>query len=498
MADTLNNWKSRIQEKRKQTPWREFVKQIASWQPIVFYKYNWLVSRFPQTDRIGEVVKYSDYYSQDSALYLDWMEYDKELSFFENWQKLRLGLKSTNMINFFLSENSDYWDVVSKWKNVYLSSYVVNTNEDIVYSFWVKDNCSRVFNSAIVSDWSENIYSSLCVSQSYETFYSRYITNSSHIWFSVNLIGCKECLFCDGLENASYCIKNKQYTKEEYLVFKNKLLRNTDKFEEYYDTWTKKTSRHVASWSVSWRYAVESDNLENAHYPYRVIGWRNLFNVWWSEWNTEMYDVVDGWGPELHHVYWVNGVAINTEHAYLSCHIPNCSNVFYCFYTESCSYCFGCIGLKNKQYCIFNKQYDKETWHEKVNELFHIIDTEWMTWEFFPASVNPFYMNDTVASLIEDLPREEIVEEWYLRRDEEIAVDIPDWMEVIEVNALWDFESLHESGLVLDSSILKKVIKDKEWNVFRVIKMEYDFLKRYNLPLPREHWLTRLKDHFRE
>jgi len=30
----------------------------------------------------------------------------------------------------------------------------------------------------------------------------------------------------------------------------------------------------------------------------------------------------------------------------------------------------GCIGLKNKQFCIFNKQYSKEEWYEGVDEIF--------------------------------------------------------------------------------------------------------------------------------
>jgi hypothetical protein len=49
----------------------------------------------------------------------------------------------------------------------------------------------------------------------------------------------------------------------------------------------------------------------------------------------------------------------------------------------------------------------------------------------------------------------------------------------------------------IDPAILKKVIRDEEGNVYRVIKMEYDFLVKHGLPLPRKHWLERLKGHFR-
>ncbi len=112
------------------------------------------------------------------------------------------------------------------------------------------------------------------------------------------------------------------------------------KYDAYYDYRSTAPAKNVASSNVSGIYAVESHNVENAHFPYRITQGRNIFNVGGSDGNTEIYDVVDGGGPELHHVYGVNGIAINTEQAYLSCHIPNCNHVFYCFYAESCSYCF--------------------------------------------------------------------------------------------------------------------------------------------------------------
>jgi hypothetical protein len=37
---------------------------------------------------------------------------------------------------------------------------------------------------------------------------------------------------------------------------------------------------------------------------------------------------------------------------------------------EACSFCLGCIGLINKSFCIFNKQYTKEERYAKVDEIF--------------------------------------------------------------------------------------------------------------------------------
>jgi hypothetical protein len=49
------------------------------------------------------------------------------------------------------------------------------------------------------------------------------------------LIGCNECIFCNNLENQSYCINNKPLTKEEYFNEKELILLNKSDFEGYYE-----------------------------------------------------------------------------------------------------------------------------------------------------------------------------------------------------------------------------------------------------------------------
>jgi hypothetical protein len=36
----IKQWELKMQEKRKDTPWRDFVKEICSWMPVVLYKNN--------------------------------------------------------------------------------------------------------------------------------------------------------------------------------------------------------------------------------------------------------------------------------------------------------------------------------------------------------------------------------------------------------------------------------------------------------------------------
>jgi hypothetical protein len=41
------------------------------------------------------------------------------------------------------------------------------------------------------------------------------------------------------------------------------------------------------------------------------------------------------------------------------------------------------------------------------------------------------------------------------------------------------------------------VILDEQGNAYRVIPMELEFLRKHGLPLPRKHWLERMKENFR-
>lgn len=86
----------------------------------------------------------------------------------------------------------------------------------------------------------------------------------------------------------------------------------------------------------------------------------------------------------------------------------NCwPNVSYALYSDSCNnstYLFGCVGVRNKQYCIFNKQYTKEEYEKMVAKIIaHMQETPLKTGqacergEFFHPSLSPFGYNETVA-----------------------------------------------------------------------------------------------------
>jgi hypothetical protein len=345
-----------------------------------------------------------------------------------------------------------------------------------------------------VVDASSIVHSSAAVYQSHKIFYSRNIFNSNDIWFSTDLIWCNECLYCDWLENQSYCIGNEQLSKEDYFKKKEHILGEKDKFES-----RKQTHKpwNLGSKNCTGASIVKSEDVVNGAFLYQVNRSRNVTFSGSKNGNYELFDVHHFWSPSWNTAYAVCGGWSGVEHLYCSTHVNGGSNIYYSIYLENCSFCLWCIGLRNQEYCIFNKQYTKDEWYEKVDEIFTQMEEDWVLGNFFPWSMNRFYFNDTAACLIDpSFTKEEVTALWYLWRDEPIKVDIPDWMETVKTSELWQYEWCNDGIRTIDPVILKKVIIDEQGNNYRIVKLEYDFLMKHGLPLPRKHWLERMKENF--
>lgn len=490
----IKQWQDIIKNKRKQTTFHDYVRDLASWLPLVLHKNNGMISRFPETDRIKPVIDFNDFDNNVDSLLDHGIEYDFDQDFFHNFQKLFKSINLWNLNNFANNENASFSDAVYNGKNVYLCSTVISGCENILYSLSVKDHCKEVLNSMMIFDNCEIIYKSRWVMKSFKIFYSNYIYNSNNIWFSSNLNGCSECLFCDGLDNQSYCINNQQLEKDEYLKQKKEILSKKELFLNYYVK-VNQIGNNIGSKNSRWNFNLYSEDIIDGHYTYQVKWWKNLILVWWENGDEDMYDCFTAGSLRATDFYGVMWAGINADNVYCSCHIDGCSNIYYSYKLWSCSYCLGCIGLKNKQYCILNKQYSREERYKLANKILEQMNNNWLLWEFFPWWLNPMYFNDTCAAVIKDFEKKEILDKWFLWHDGEVKVDVPSWADVISIADLDNYQELENNEWKIDSEIMKKVVADDKWNYYRIVKMEYDFLMKYWLPLPRQHWMDRIKEH---
>jgi len=484
----------KIQNLRKQTSFRDFVKEIASRCPFVFHNHAWVISRYPKTDRIKNVVSNSTFRENRDNLINNWLDYDSNKTFGQNFSTLLHTIDLSWTITQMENENSDYADSVVWSRNCYLSVVVIEECENVLYSFLVLEKCSNILNSISVVGWSSNIFTSVGVANSFNVFYSKFIQNSSNLWFCRNMLWCQECIMCDWLENKSYCIQNKEYPKEEYLAEKKRILAAKSKYYYWYEHVKNEAINYNAK-NSTWNDINFSENVQDGYFANRMYNARNVLFVGWGNNSCKnFYDCFDTW-VNSEDFYWNEGCWSNSHWVYLSSQIEQSTQIYHSYYLNNCSFCFGCIWLTNKQFCIFNKQYEKDQWFEKVNQIFAQMETEGSLWRFFSGSTTPFYFNDTAAYLIDDsFTKEEIEKDGYLRREEEIQVDVPSWANVTTIAELDQYESLDSEGnRQINPEILTKVIKDEQGNIYKIVKREYDFLMKYGLPLPRNHWLDRIK-----
>lgn len=88
--------------------------------------------------------------------------------------------------------------------------------ENCRYTFWFNNakNCQDVMSWG---DPSEMCYYSVSTgSNTSFTFFCANASTTSHVYYSTHCTNCQHCFGCTGLTSQSYCIFNKQYSKEEY------------------------------------------------------------------------------------------------------------------------------------------------------------------------------------------------------------------------------------------------------------------------------------------
>ncbi len=107
--------------------------------------------------------------------------------------------------------------------------------KDVKESFEIAraENCKYLFSSKEIKDSMGTIGYGFksgmlleCVATGYSSnvMGSYAVENSQNIFYSFQCRNCKDCIGCDGLRNVSYCILNKQYTKEKYEEIKTHIV----------------------------------------------------------------------------------------------------------------------------------------------------------------------------------------------------------------------------------------------------------------------------------
>ncbi len=445
-----------------------------------------IFSEFPP--QVQAKVYDDQYWQSDAWDPMDYgRDYDFSRPFFEQFRELMYDVPwvSRSVVNLV---NSDYSHGAADLKDCYLCFNLGNCEE----CAYVNDaNLMKDCLDCTTDSRDEFCYECTSTSDSYRTSFSHRCEQCQDVWFSRDCMACSDCFGCANLRNKQYYIFNQPYSREDYFAKLEQFgLGSYQSLEEI-----KKQVRHY-SLSLPYRFMLGRHNInvsgdiiisgKNVHESFNIT---DAENVKYSQGVVlgvhDSYDFTI-WGDhsELMYEVLVSGRGCSNMKFTMDCW-PADHNIEYSFKCMSSNDLFGCVGLRKKSYCIFNKQYMQDEYfvlREKIirhmNEL-PFTDQRGRVYrygEFFPPEFSPFAYNETLANDFFPLVKGEAAQKGYTWRD----------LETREFQTTIDAENLPDHIKDVDDEILKEVIKCAACaKAFRLIPMELGFYRRMTLPLPR-------------
>jgi hypothetical protein len=443
-----------------------------------------------------------EYWKSDK---FDAIEYGRDFDFsiplrpfFEQYEELRRAVPHLAMVNSN-SVNSEYTNQAQSNKDCYML-FTSDNCDKCMYVSWCQGNCYFLSDCYMVEK-SEFCYECVNLTKCSNCAWAYDCSDCVNIYFSNDCRGCTDCFGCVGLRSKQYHYFNENIGKEEY----EKRVKNPIWNRDFIKESKEKLSRLRASLPVKFFHGVNiknssGDYIQNTERTRMAFNCRDnkdtayMQDVWWQ--TESCRDCTEICIGEL--AYEIQGVyAPNKTIVARSC-FNTITDSCYCDMCFNAQDCFGCFGLKQKRYCIFNKQYIKEEYFklkEKIIE--HMRKTkEWG--EYFPASVSPFAYNESMAQDYFPLTKEEALKAgytWYNRgaRDYKITLMIKDLPETINDAK----ENITEE--IIECATQNSSDKDKYplcTTAFNITSLEFVLYKKMKLPIPDKCFPCRRQDRF--
>ena len=419
--------------------------------------------------------------------------HDTNRSFFDQYREFsktvpRFAVYQRNSIN------SDYSNYIGESKNIYLSYSVVVGSENVFYSKIIDKSTDIIDCLNIKED--QNSYEDIDGEKNYNCQYLLLSRNCLDSYFLIDCVNCSNCILSYNLRNKKFCIRNQQYTKEEYFKELEKFnLKSRASREILLEEFTNIKKKAI------YRFAniVRSTN-STGNNLLNVRNCRDCFDVYDAENLKYGYRLLDSFKDsmdttqaiksELMYEY-ISG-ALNDYNVRFS--ISALNSVRNADYTDSCIDCnniFGCISLKKKENAIFNKVYSKEEFTKLREEIIKQMNDMpykdkagriYKYGEFFPIELSPWAYNETVAQEISPLTQIEVEKNGYGWRKQIIKnfqITIPT-------------ENISDTIDEVSDKILEEVLECKHKGkcahqcntAFRLANYELIFYKKNKIPLP--------------
>ncbi len=400
------------------------------------------------------------------------VDIDFDVSFLEQFKNLNEKVPRIAMMSVD-SENSNYTNQSYENKNCYMC-FAIADCKDMYYSECATHNTDCI--DVGYTQHSQVSYNTVDSENLWFCFHMNECIWCNNCKYCDDCISCSNCFGCVGLRNKSYCIFNKQYTKQEY----EKIIKTYDhnqepeEYKKLKQTLPKLTIKNIWCSNVTW------NNLRNCNNCKYCFDCHELENCSYNSWifsSNNCFDCYGMWASEF--VYeWISVERI--KKSIVNIIVSDSHNMLYsdlCFYSSDC---FGCVWVRNKKYCILNKQYTKEEYETLVPKIIEKMIENWEWWEFFPASLSPFGYNETIASEYFPLSKKQALEKWFNWSDYQAPFP--------QVEKIIPAEKLPKDISDIPDDILAWAIEcELTGKPFRIIGPELEFYRKHNLPIPKRH-----------
>jgi len=416
-------------------------------------------------------------------------DFDFTRPFFDQYNELLLVVPRRGMHQDGTSEGSEYTTFGFNNRNCYLV-FAGFYCEDVYYSMWpgmLKDSMD-----CLMSLESSLLYECVDCKKCYKCFYCVNSQNCQESYFLDDCRNCRNCICCKNLRNKEYHIYNKPVSVEEFESYKNKILQEGLLKERMsFDQWKLKLPNSYTH--IDHSEDCSGDYIEyarNCHNCFDVLmGAEDMRHCQFCGWKgKDMMDCSMS-GKESELLYQMLATSSAHRCAFVN-FCRDCSDIYYSEMVSSSHNCFGCVGLKRKDYCILNKQYSKEEYEKLMPRIIeHMRSTgEWG--EFFPRHLSPFGYNETMAQLYFPLMKEQALEMGFKWCDYETPA--PKVVKVIPA------KKLPERIKDIPDDILNWAVEcEASKRPFKIIPQELKFYREHSLPIPRRAPEQRSLDRFK-
>jgi len=417
------------------------------------------------------------------------MDYDFSKSFFKQQEEL---IKNVPVGAFFAYDSEG---CIGNGFSKCINSFVVCGTYQAKDS-WFTFRCKQVDRCTDVAflENCENTFSS-CMSVRLNR--CTQVFDSIDCMNSEFLFDCRNCEFCfcsTNLRRKRYVFMNEQLTKEEYQKRMSEIDLSCNSTLQKYKEKFHKILHDQAIWPEYF-----STNTSECEGDYLLDCTRSS-----GYFNTDTTDVHDAWFMFNSRNCESVVIGNDSQDVYLSCvslasqdvkfsYVPSrCSGIEYCIRTTDCTDCFGCVGLKKKRFCIFNKQYSEEEYWPRVDELKCAMLDRGEYGEWFPSYLGTQPPEISFASLTSPFTREELDRMDVAKFDPKRAMRYAPYTNDAQKRDPKDApDCIQDVGDEWVGVQFEDVAEERQYNVSA---QELKHRKEKGYPFPKEHYRARMKE----